>query len=392
MAVIWVINRLLGLESTLATVFRKSAAYIAGMDRISEWRVRAAAMLNEGGPWGRGGGSGGSGGNNGGGDGPRNPWSQPPGGGGKPRGPRGPSAADQASARLREMFGGNMPTGGGNNVTFLKYGALALVVLWLAFTSFHRIGPQQEGVNTRLGSYSGKLPPGIGMTLPAPFDSVTKVDTQEIKTINIPDGSGENLILTGDQNLIDLAYSVRWGIRLPEFYLFQLKEPESTIKEVAESAMREVMGTVTLADAFGPRRSQIEQQVAQRMQTLLNDYKSGISVRGVAIKQADPPKVVNDAFKSVTAAQQNREANITNANTYAQQVLARAQGEAAAFDKVYEQYRLAPEVTRRRMYYETMESVLVNADKTIVEPSNIAPYLPLQGGNRPRVAVEEPAK
>ena len=349
-------------------------------------------MLNEGGPWGRGGGSGGSGGNNGGGgDGPRNPWSQPPGGGGKPRGPRGPSAADQASARLREMFGGNLPTGGGNNTAFFKYGAIALVVIWLLFSSFHRIGPQQEGVITRLGSYSGKLPPGIGMTLPAPFDSVTKVDVQEIRTINIPDGSGENLILTGDQNLIDLAYSVRWGVRLPEFYLFQLKEPESTIREVAESAMREVMGTVTLADAFGPRRSQIEQQVAQRMQSLLNDYKSGISVRGVAIKQADPPKVVNDAFKSVTAAQQNREANINNANTYAKQVLARAQGEAASFDKVYEQYRLAPEVTRRRMYYETMESVLVNTDKTIVEPANVAPYLPLQGG-KPRVAVEEPAK
>jgi modulator of FtsH protease HflK len=363
------------------------------MDRILNWRARAIAVLNEGGPWGRrsGGGSGGGGGNGGGGNGggPRNPWNLPPGGGGG-GGRRGPSAADQMADRMRDMFGGGFP-GGGNNTAIFKYGAIAFLLIWLVFTSFHRIGPQEEGVITRFGKYAGKLESGIGMTLPSPIDTVTKVDVKAIKTINIPDGSGENLILTGDQNLIDLAYSVRWGVRFPEFFLFQLKEPEATIKEVAESAMREVMGTVTLADAFGPRRSQIEQQVAMRMQELLNDYKAGISVRGVAIKQADPPKPVNDAFKSVTAAQQAKQANINNANTYAQQVMARAQGEAAAFDKVYEQYRLAPEVTRRRMYYETMESVLANTDKTIVEPTGIAPYLPLSNG-KPRVTVEEPAK
>jgi modulator of FtsH protease HflK len=372
------------------------------MDRLSGWRARATSLWNEGGPWGGrrgGGGSGGSGGGNGGGGdgsgggkdgGPRNPWSQPPGGGGKPRGPRGSSAADQMSAKLRDMFGGNMPSGG-NSANMIKYGLLAFVAIWLLFTSFHRIGPQEQGVITRFGKYAGKLDPGIGMTMPSPIDRVQKVDVSAIKTINIPEGSGENLILTGDQNIVDLAYSVRWGVRYPEYYLFQLAEPERTISEVAESAMREVMSSVTLADAFGPRRSQIEQQVAERMQGLLNDYKAGVTVRGVAIKQADPPAVVNDAFKSVTAAQQAKQANINNANTYAQQVLSRAQGEAAAFDKVYEQYRLAPGVTRRRMYYETMEAVLSNTDKTIVEPAGIAPYLPLSNG-KPRVIVEEPSK
>lgn len=342
------------------------------------------ALFNEGGPWGgRGKGSGGEGGGNGGG--PRNPWNQPP-GGGKPQRPRGPSAIDQLARQMRGRFGGQMP--GGNNVALIRYGVIAFVLIWLFFTSFHRIEPQQEGVITRFGKYAGKLSPGIGLTLPAPIDAVQKVDVKQIKTLDIPTGSGENLILTGDQNVIDLAYSVRWNVRQSQLFLFELKEPEDTIREVAESAMREVMSTVSLTDAFGPRRVEIEQRVAQRMQSLLNDYKAGVTVRGVAIKQADPPASVNDAFKLVTVKQQEKQANINNANTYAQQVIAKAEGEAAAFDKVYEQYKLAPGVTRKRMYYETMEAVLSNTDKTIVEPNSIAPYLPL-GSGRPRVTVEE---
>lgn len=359
-------------------------------ERGNWWRRAGALMADGGGPWGGGRGSGGGdgsgGGSGGGGNGPRNPWNQPP-GGGKPRGPRGSSAADQFAKNLRARFGGGLP-GGAPNAKMIQFGVIALVLLWLFFTSFHRIEPSQEGVITRFGRYAGKLSPGVGLTLPSPIDRVQKVDIQEIKTVDIPSGSGENLILTGDQNIIDLAYSVRWNVRYPEFFLFQMAKPEETITEVAESAMREVMSTVTLSDAFGPRRSQIEARVADRMQTLLNDYRAGITIRGVAIKQADPPAVVNDAFKSVTAAQQAKQANINNANTYAQQIIARAQGEATAFDKVYAQYKLAPDVTRRRMYYETMEDVLANSDKTIVEPNGIAPYLPL-GQGRPRVTVEE---
>lgn len=270
----------------------------------------------------------------------------------------------------------------------IRYGVIALVLVWLFFTSFHRIEPQQEGVITRFGKYAGKLQPGISLTLPAPIDRVEKVNIKGIKTIDIPVGAGQNLILTGDQNVIDLAYSVRWNVRLPENFLFELAQPEDTIGEVAESAMREVMSTVTLNDAFGPRRSQIETRVAQRMQVLLDDYKAGVTIRGVAIKQADPPALVNDAFKLVTVKQQEKQANINNANTYAQQVTARAEGESVAFDKVYAQYKLAPGVTRKRMYYETMEAVLSNTDKTIVEPNGVTPYLPL-GNTRPRVTVEE---
>ncbi len=372
---------------------------------INERWKRAITLLNDG-PWGKrgSGGSGGSGGGNGGGGdsgdgnggGPKNPWNLPPGGKG-PRKPAGPAALDQLLDQLKGRFGGGgggfgggggMP-GGANQAKLVRNILLSLIALWLIFTSFHRIGPQEEGVIMRLGKYAGTLSPGIGMTLPAPIDRVTKVDVQAIETIDIPSGTGENLILTGDQNIIDLAYSVRWDVQDPENFLFQLAEPRETIREVAESAMREVLGTVALNDALGPGRSDIERRVAQRAQSILaTDYRAGVRIRGIAIKQADPPEAVNEAFKQVTVAQQNRQANINNANAYAQQTLSRAQGEATAFDKVFEQYRLSPAVTRRRMYYETMEGVLSRMDKTIVEPNSVAPYLPI-GQAKPKVIVEE---
>jgi membrane protease subunit HflK len=187
----------------------------------------------------------------------------------------------------------------------------------------------------------------------------------------------DDLMLTGDQNLIDLAYSVRWNIRSPELYLFQMAQPDETIHEVAESAMRSVISQVTLNDAMGDRRAEIETKVVEGMQRILDSYRSGIQVQGIAIKQADPPDAVNDAFKQVTASQQRAQSYINSANAYALQLGQKAQGDATAFDKVYEQYKLAPEVTRRRMYYETMEQVLSKVDKTIVEAPGVTPYLPL---------------
>src|SRR6202008_4775795 len=147
--------------------------------------------------------------------------------------------------------------------------------------------------------------------------------------------------------------------------------------------------------AMGSGRSRIEAEVQGRMQRILNEYKSGILVQGVAIKQAIPPQAVNDAFKDVTAAQQDAVAAKNNAQGYAQQLIAGAQGEAAQFDKVYSQYKLAPEVTRRRMYYETMEAVLAKTDKTIVETPGVLPYLPLSQGKKlaePDITVNGNAK
>jgi modulator of FtsH protease HflK len=360
------------------------APYNRIMTEKTGWRARAIALMNEGGPWGGGSGSGGNG--SGGGGGPKSPWNMPP-GGGKPRGPRGNSAVDELTERLRGRFGGGFPGGGSGLI--IRNVLIGLGLIWVVSTSFHQIEAQQEGVVTRFGKYVGRLEPGIGMTLPSPIESVEKVDVRAINTTNIPDGDGLNLVLTGDQNIIDLAYSVRWDKSNPENYLFELANPDETLREAAESSMREVIGQVTLNAAFGAGRGQIESNVTRRMQQLLNAYHAGITIRGVSIRHVKPPAEVVEAFNQVTVKQQQMQGNINNANTYKQQVIAKAQGEAAAFDKVYEQYRLAPGVTRRRMYYDTMEAVLSNTDKTIVEPNNIATYAPLPA-SRPRVTVEEP--
>ncbi|NIJ07959.1 membrane protease subunit HflK [Sphingomonas vulcanisoli] len=318
-------------------------------------------MLNESGPWG-----GGSGGD----------------AGGKPALGKGPSAIDQLLQRGRTRFGGG---GGGGPIAggYAGWIVAAVVVLWMIVTSVHTIGPQQRGVITRFGKYVGTLQPGLGMTFPAPIDMVRKLDVDNIHSIDIDSGAvegdgGQNLMLTGDENIIDLAYSVRWNIRDPELYLFELADPDGTIREVAESAMREAVSRVTLNEAIGPQRSIIEQRVAQRMQELLDQYRAGVTIQGVAIRQADPPTEVMDAFKEVSAAQQQAQSYLNQARSYAMQVSARASGEAIAFDQVYQQYKLAPEVTRRRMYYETMEKVLAKSDKTIVEAPGVTPYLPIQ--------------
>ncbi|MCK0530751.1 FtsH protease activity modulator HflK [Sphingobium agri] len=353
------------------------------MKRFFGWMPGIASAMVQG-PWG--GKSDGPEGNDGsgkGGDGgPRNPWTQP----GRAPGGKGPSAIEELLRRSRESFGQGGGGGGFGNLpprpagkTLWPAAVGILILLWLVLTCFHRVGPQERGVVTLLGKYSRTLSPGISLTLPAPLENVTTVDVEEIRAIDIgsPSAQSENLVLTGDQNIIDLAYSVRWNIRSPELYLFQLSDPDATVREVAESAMRSVVASVSLDDALGAGRTEIEQQVEQRMQEILDGYRSGIRVQGVAIKQADPPTAVNDAFKAVSAAQQTAQTYLNEARAAAQQVTAKAQGEAAAFDKVYEQYKLSPDVTRRRMYYETMEGVLSNVDKTLIESGNVTPFLPL---------------
>lgn len=287
------------------------------------------------------------------------------------------SSLDELFRRGRARFGGGGDFPGRPDRSLIGWALLALILVWLVFTSVHSISPGQRGVVSRFGRYSSTLGPGVSFTLPSPIDRVKKIDVENIRSIDLGSDSGEDLMLTGDQNLIDLAYSVRWNIRTPELYLFQMAQPDETIREVAESAMRAVVSQVTLNDAMGDRRAEIEAQAAQNMQRILDSYRSGIQVQGIAIKQADPPDAVNDAFKQVTAAQQDAQTYINNANAYALQLRQKAQGEATAFDKVYEQYKLAPEVTRRRMYYETMEQVLSKVDKTIVEAPGVTPYLAL---------------
>jgi len=334
-------------------------------------------VLSEGGPWG------GSGGKDG---GDKKPWTRP-----RPGAP-GPSALDALIQRGRARFGGGGGEPGGFHIGSVgRWILVALILLWIIATSTHTIGLQERGVVTRFGKYVGTLEPGVRLTFPAPIDVVRKVNVDEIKEIDIdtgPDGqAGENLVLTGDENLIDLAYSVRWSKRDPEQFLFELQDPEATIREVAESAMREAIARVTFDEVIG-QQSQIQREVAQRAQDLLDSYHAGVVIQGVTIKQASPPSKVMAAFKDVSAAQQNVQSFLKQAQSYATQVTARAQGEAAQFDAVYAQYKLAPDVTRRRMYYETMERVLAKTDKVVVEPRNVVPYLAAPGAAK----LQEPAK
>ncbi|MEN2787126.1 protease modulator HflK [Sphingomonas qilianensis] len=343
-------------------------------------------------PWGNG-----PTGNSGGDGGPRNPWAVPPGG---PRGGTKPTALDEFLRRARGTGGGGGGNGGGfsglpgapNVRSLWLIGVGIVLAVWILFTSFHQIGPQQRGVVTFFGAYSGTLEPGIRLTLPAPFNAVTKVDVQQIVTDDFPatQGGGENLILTSDQNIIDLAYSVRWQIVNAQDYAFQIADPRETVRATAESAMRAAIATTTLDDAIGSGRAVVEARVQQMMQEVLDSYNAGVRIQGVSIKQSTAPEAVIDDFKAVSAAQQAAVGNINAARGYAAQTLAYAQGEATSFDKVYEQYRLAPEVTRRRMYYETMEGVLAKSDKTIIEAPGVVPYLPLNGAAARRLPDAAP--
>ncbi len=326
--------------------------------------------------------------------GPRNPWLP---GGGAPERPRRSASIDDIFRNRgpegpRRRIGG--PGGpsfklperpGGGSWLPLAIGAIAGV--WLLFTSIHQVGPKEQGLVTTFGAYSRTLQPGLNFTLPWPFQNVAVTDVTSIRSESIPDGTGEKLILTGDQNLVDLSYLVRWNIKDLKQYQFQLADPDESIREVAEAAMRASVSEHPLDRVLsGAGRAQIEQRVRTRMQAILDAYRAGVLVQGVEIDRTDPPRMVVEAFKDVSAAQQDADADLNRAEAYSQQLLARAQGDASEFNQIYAEYRLAPEVTRRRLYYETMESVLSKTDKTIVETDNVTPFLPLPEVNRRRTA------
>ncbi|TMJ18418.1 MAG: FtsH protease activity modulator HflK [Alphaproteobacteria bacterium] len=363
------------------------------MIRIFGRGARDGASLsdNRGGPWGPGGGgdddgSGGDGGR------PRNPWGQRrrrPSSGGD----GGPNPFEDLLRRGRERFGGGMPQSGR---PYWLYGLIAFIALCFLWTTTHQINSRERGVVTTFGYYSRTLGPGLGFTMPWPISSVEVIDVEEIRDLTIPDGQTENLILTGDQNVVNLAYTVRWNIKNPERYLFQISNPEQTIQEVAESAMRAVLARVSLDDALGSGRAEIGRRVQENMQQLLDDYGSGVQIQSVSINQSVPPAAVNDAFLDVSAAQQQAQSAINQARAYALQQTARAEGSAAEFEKIYTQYRAAPEVTRRRLYYETMERILSQVDTTVIEAPGVTPYLPLpevpRGAPRPAPAEGVPAR
>jgi membrane protease subunit HflK len=254
-------------------------------------------------------------------------------------------------------------------------GGLALLGL---VTSTHQLSPKEQGIVTTFGKYSRTIGSGVNFTAPWPFQSVKTQDVTSVTNDSIPEGEGENLVLTSDQNLIDLSYQVRWNIKDLELYTFGASNPRETVRDVAEAAMRLSVAEVPLRAVWdGTGRGQLEANTRRRMQGILDAYRTGVNVIGVDIKKADPPAKVQDAFQQVNVAQQTAEGDKNRAQAWAQQTLARAEGDAAAFNNVYEQYKAAPDVTRRRMYYETMERVLSSNDKVVVEANGVTPYLPL---------------
>ncbi|ASP29409.1 protease modulator HflK [Qipengyuania flava] len=352
------------------------------------------AMAGKKSPWG-----GGSGNDGGGGDeptgaqggdkpkGPRNPWLPP--GGNSEDGRRAPNIEDIFKSRGPEgprRSGGGGP--GGPNFRFpqrpggkswFPLAVAGIVIVGLLATSVHLVGPQQEGVVKTLGNYTRNMEPGLNFSLPFPIETVDIEDVEGVRSVRIPGNDNQaKLILTGDQNLVDLSYIVRWNIKDLANYKFRVVDPIETVNEAAEAGMRAAVAETELDETFsGQGRAAIELDVRERMQRTLDGYQAGVRVLGVEIEKADPPAQVVDAFRDVQVAEQNADAARNQARGYAQQVLAQAEGEAEAFDKVYAQYRLAPQVTRQRLYYETMERVLSQTDKTIVETNNVTPYLPL---------------
>jgi modulator of FtsH protease HflK len=325
------------------------------------------------------------------------------GGGDKPRGPRNPwvpsgDGQPRRSASIEDIFrnrdplrrgGGPGGSGGGDGgfprlpqrpdgKSWFPLIAGGLVIVWLAVSTVHMVGPKEEAVITTFGKYSRTIDPGVSITAPWPIQSVQIADVTSIKVDTIPEGESEKLMLTSDQNLVDLSYLVRWNIKDLKLYTFRLADPDETVRQVGEAAMRASIAEVSLNQALsGAGRGIVEQNVKDRMQRVLDNYKAGVRIQGVEIKKADPPQDTLAAFRQVTAAQQDAERDRSNARAWAEQLLARAEGDAAAFDKVYAEYKLAPEVTKRRMYYETMERVLNKNPKVIMEGSGVAPFLPL---------------
>lgn len=360
-----------------------------------------------GGPWGQGGG-----GNPG-------PWGQGP-GANRPQTPDLGEFWSQLQERFGNFRGGG---GGGKGGGFGLPGAGILIViaigLWL-LSGFYTIGPNQVGLNIVFGKYVGKTAPGLNYNWPYPIGSVEKLNVTDRNAFNVGfttrrdfsrpnavtqvDVPEESLMLTGDENIADVKFVVFWQIdpSHPEYYQFNVADQQETVKAVAESAMREVIGHSQIQKILTAERKVIEPAVQALMQKVLNGYNAGVLVLQVQLQSVDPPDEVIASFRDVTAAQQDQ-AKLRNqgeayANTvvpkakgqaasivqkaegYRTQTVAEAQGQAAAFDKVYAAYKNAPEVTRERIYLETIEKVLGRSQKLVIDDpkgQGVVPYLPL---------------
>ena len=345
------------------------------------------------------------------------PWGQGGGGGQQPD-------LEEILKRSQDRLKQVMPGSGLPGPLILLIGAIATAVAcFFAFT--FTVQPDEQGVVLRFGQYVRWAPPGLHMRWPYPVEEVRlpKVTRQQVTEIGmrtsarggpggVRDVPEESLMLTGDENIVDVDFSVYWRIRLErdaktgrpgvEQYLFNIQNPDTTVKEVAESAMREIVGQFNIQPILTEARQKIEQSVQKLMQDILDYYGAGIKIDQVQLQKVDPPSQVIDAFRDVQAARADLETQKNKANEYAnkivpeargeaerilqaaegykQQTVAEASGQADRYLKVYEEYKKAPEVTRRRMYLETMERIMGGTDKIILDSKggqSVVPYLPL---------------
>ena len=353
-------------------------------------------------PWGNGGNNGG---NN---DGP----SQGSSGGGK-RPPNIDDLAGQFQDSLKKIFPGGKNVPGGKKPIGLFL--IIAIALWLG-SGFYRVLPDEQGVVLRFGKFVTLTQPGLNYHLPFPVEraltpKVTRVNRIDVgyrsasdtgRATSISDVPEESLMLTGDENIVDIDYSVFWIIKDGGKFLFNIQDPEETVKSVAETAMREVIARNPIQTVLTGGRAQIELDTQNIMQEILDYYQSGIQITQVQTQKADPPSQVIDSFRDVQAAKADKERQQNEADAYAndviprargeaaqviqqaegykKQVVASAEGEASRFLAIYDEYKNAKAVTQERMYLETMEKVLAGIDKIIIDNNSsggVVPYLPL---------------
>jgi membrane protease subunit HflK len=364
-----------------------------------------------GGPWGSGGGGG------------KGPWGSGP----QQSGPTPPDLEEflrRSQDKLRTVLPGNL---GGKGLALI---VLAAIFIW-GLSGFFRVDPDELGVVLRFGKFVREVPPGLNYHLPYPIETVLTPKALRVNKIDIGmrivedlrrgstirDVPEESLMLTGDENIVDVDFSVLWKVKLNGVgdYLFNIQQPEGTVKAVAESAMREVVGRSNIQPILTGARQNIETAVQELMQTTLDHYGAGIQITQVQLQKVDPPSQVIDAFRDVQAARADLERAQNEAQTYANRVVPEARGKAAQivqaaeayreqtvaeakggssrFTRVYDEYKKAPEVTRQRMYLETMERLFGGTDKIIMDSGGqgqggVVPYLPLNELARPRTTPQ----
>ena len=344
------------------------------------------------------------------------PWGSPPGGGnGSGRGPTPPDI-DEIIKNIQKTINRFIPGRGAGGSKPIFLGLIILVIIWAA-SGLYRVLPDEQGVVLRFGKFVNTTQPGLNYHFPYPIEraltpKVTKVNRMDVgfrtgsdtgfSSAGIADVPEESLMLTGDENIVNIDFSVFWVIKDAGKFLFKIQDPQGTVKAAAETAMREVIAKSRIQPILTEGRSQIEVETQEIIQDILDEYNSGIQITQVQTQKADPPDQVIDAFRDVQAARADMERSKNEAEAYAndviprargeaakilqaaeaykKQVVARAEGEASRFISIYTEYALAKEVTQERMYLETMEKVLASIDKVIIEKnasSGVIPYLPL---------------